>query len=70
MATLRESASDEVMEKFNALTDPLRIRVINYVLDQNFTNLTYLDSTLLRDVFELDLNRLVMYFSNDLKNKP
>jgi hypothetical protein len=62
MGTLRELASDEVIKKFNALTDPLRIRVINYVLDKDFTSLTYLDSTLLRDVFELDLNRLVVYF--------
>ena len=62
MGTLREQASDEVMEKFNALTDPLKIRVMNYVLDKDFTSLTYLDSTLLRDVFELDLNRLVVYF--------
>jgi hypothetical protein len=67
MATLRESASDEVMEKFNALTDPLRIRVVNNILDKDFTNLTYLDSTLLRDVLDLDLNCLVMYFANDLK---
>jgi len=62
MGTLRELASDEVIKKFNALTDPLRIRVMNYVLDKDFTSLTYLDSTLLRDVFELDLNRLVAYF--------
>jgi hypothetical protein len=67
MPTLRESASDEVMEKFNALTDPLKIRVMNYVLDKKFTNITYLDSTLLRDVLELNLNYLVMYFSNYLK---
>jgi hypothetical protein len=67
MATLRECASDEVMEKFNALTDPLRIRVVNNVLDKEFSNLTYLDSTLLRDVLNLDLNYLVMYFANDLK---
>jgi hypothetical protein len=62
MGTLRELASDEVMKKFNALTDPLRIRVMNYVLDKDFTSLTYLDSTLLRDVFKLDLNNLVVYF--------
>jgi hypothetical protein len=62
MGTLRELASDEVIKKFNALTDPLHIRVMNYVLDKDFTSLTYLDSTLLRDVFELDLNRLVVYF--------
>jgi hypothetical protein len=67
MGTLREEALDEVMEKFNALTDPLRIRVVNYLFDKEFTNLTYLESTLLRDVFDLDLNRLVAYFSSKKK---
>lgn len=67
MKTLRESASDEVIEKFNALSDPLKIRVMNYVLDKSFKSLTYSDSTLLRDIFNLDLNSLVMYFNNDLK---
>jgi hypothetical protein len=70
MATLREEASDEVIEKFNELTDTLKIRVMNNILDKEFTNLTYLDSTLLRDVLDLDLNCLVMYFSNNsIKNK-
>jgi len=64
METLLELASDEVIKKFNALTDPTRINVMNHVLEQNLATLTYLDSTFLRDLFELDLNKLVTYFPN------
>ena len=65
MATLRELASDEIIKKLNELTDPTAIHVANYVLNKDFSNLTYLDSTLLRDIFKLDLNRLVLEFKNN-----
>jgi hypothetical protein len=62
MATLRETASDEIIQKLNELTNPNTISVANFILDRNFSNLTYLESTCLRDIFEIDLNRLVLYF--------
>ena len=62
MATLRELASDEIIQKLNELTEPTTIHVANYLLNKDFRNLTYLDSTCLRDIFELDLNKLVIYF--------
>jgi hypothetical protein len=63
MGTLRETASDEIIQKLNELTNPNTISVANMLLDRNFSNLTYLESTCLRDIFELDLNKLVFYFS-------
>jgi len=65
MATLRELASDDLIQKLNELTDPTTIHVANYVLNKDFQNLTYLDSTCLRDIFELDLNKLVLYFKEN-----
>ena len=63
MGTLRETASDEIIQKLNELNNPNSIAVANMLLDRNFSNLTYLESTCLRDIFELDLNKLVFYFS-------
>ena len=65
MKTLRELASDEIINKFNELTEPNTISVANMLLDRNFSNLTYLESTCLRDIFELDLNILVLYFKEN-----
>jgi len=63
MGTLRETASDEIIQKLNELTNSNTISVANILLDRDFSNLTYLESTCLRDIFELDLNKLVLYFS-------
>lgn len=63
MRILRESANDEIVERISKITDPTKISVLNYVLDKNFTSLTYLDSTLLRDILKVDLNHLVLYFN-------
>jgi len=63
MRTLRETASDEIIQKLNELTNSNTISVANILLDRDFSNLTYLESTCLRDIFELDLNKLVFYFS-------
>lgn len=63
MITLRECASDEVNKKIKELTDPLSISVLNLILDKSFFNLTYLDSTFLRDILEIDLNSLVLNFN-------
>jgi hypothetical protein len=63
MGTLRETASDEIIQKLNELNNPNSIAVANMLLDRDFSNLTYLESTCLRDIFELDLNKLVLYFS-------
>jgi hypothetical protein len=65
MGTLRETASDEIIQKLNELTNPNTISVANTLLDRNFSNLTYLESTCLRDIFELDLNKLVLYFKEN-----
>jgi hypothetical protein len=65
MGTLRETASDEIIQKLNELTNPNTICVANILLDRDFSNLTYLESTCLRDIFELDLNRLVLYFKEN-----
>jgi hypothetical protein len=62
MKTLKELASDELIQKYNELTDPLQIRVADSVLEKDFSTLTYLDSTFLRDIFRVDLNNLIMYF--------
>lgn len=63
MITLRECASDEVNKKIKELTDSLSISVLNPILDKSFFNLTYLDSTFLRDILEIDLNSLVLNFN-------
>jgi hypothetical protein len=65
MATLRELASDEIIQKLNEITNTNTICVANILLDRDFSNLTYLESTCLRDIFELDLNRLVLYFKEN-----
>ena len=65
MGTLRETASDEIIQKLNKLTNPNTISVANMLLDRNFSNLTYLESTCLRDIFEIDLNKLVLYFKEN-----
>jgi hypothetical protein len=65
MGTLRETASVEIIEKLNELTNPNTISVANILLDRDFSNLTYLESTCLRDIFELDLNKLVLYFKEN-----
>ena len=62
MKTLKELASDELIQKFNELTDPTQIKVAERVLDNDFSTLTYLDSTFLRDIFKIDLNSLIIYF--------
>jgi hypothetical protein len=63
MGTLKELASDELIQKFNELTDPIQIKVAERVLDKDFSNLTYLDSTFLRDIFGLNLNNLILNFN-------
>lgn len=63
MKTLRQSANDETIEKINEITDPRKILVLNYLLEKDFGTLTYMDSTLLRDVLNLNLNQLVLYFN-------
>lgn len=62
MGTLKELASDELIQKFNELTDPTQIKVAERVLNNDFSTLTYLDSTFLRDIFRVDLNNLVLNF--------
>lgn len=61
--TLRERATDELIEKVNSLTDPIKIRVVDYILNKNFSELTYLDATCLRDIFNIDINWLTKYFN-------
>ena len=61
--TLRERASDEFLEKVNGLTEPREIRIINIILQKSFYELSYLDSTFLRDIFNLDLNKLALNFN-------
>ena len=63
METLKQLASDEIIQKFNELTDPIQIEVAERVLNKDFSNLTYLDSTFLRDIFRVDLNSLLLYFN-------
>jgi len=63
MKTLKQLASDEIIQKFNELTDPIQIEVAERVLNKDFSNLTYLDSTFLRDIFRVDLNSLLLYFN-------
>ena len=65
MKTLRETASDEIIQKFNELTDPIKIRIVNQIFDRDFGNLTYLDSTFLRDIFRIDLNLLCLNFNKN-----
>lgn len=66
MRTLQESASDEIIKKFNELTDPSQIRIITIIFNKDFGSLTYLDSTFLRDIFKIDLNFLVLNFNKDI----
>jgi hypothetical protein len=61
--TLRERATDELIEKVNSLTDPIEIRVIDYILNKNFSELTYLDAICLRGIFNIDINCLTKYFN-------
>ena len=61
--TMREEATDELLEKVNQLTDEREIRIINDLLDIPLYNLNYLDSTFLRDILKLDLNWLAIHFS-------
>jgi len=62
ITTLRECANDELIEKVNALTEPLQINLVNRLLDKTFGELSYLDSTFLRDILKLDLNLLALNF--------
>ena len=61
--TLRDYATDEFIEKVNALTDPTKIRVVDYLLNKTFSELTYLDATCFRDIFDIDINWLIRYFN-------
>jgi|688.fasta_scaffold100648_1 hypothetical protein len=61
--TLRDCATDELIEKVNALTDPTKIKVVDYLLNKTFGELTYLDSTCFRDIFDIDINWLIKYFN-------
>jgi hypothetical protein len=63
ITTLRECANDELIEKVNALTEPLQINLVNRLLDKTFGELSYLDSTFLRDILKLDLNLLALNFN-------
>ena len=63
--TLRDYATDELMEKINQLTDPVQIRIIDKLLDEKFYNITYLDATFFRDILKLDLNTLAIYFTKN-----
>jgi hypothetical protein len=61
--TLRDCATDELIKKVNALKDPTKIKVVDYLLNKTFGELTYLDSTCFRDIFKIDLNKLVLNFN-------
>ena len=63
MKTLKQLASEEIIQKYNELTDPLQMRIADSILEKDFSNLTYLDSTYLRDIFRVDLNYLLTYFN-------
>ena len=64
--TMRDKASDELLEKVNQLTDEKQIRIINDLLDIPFYDLNYLDATFFRDILKLDLNWLAINFCKEI----
>ena len=76
LKTLRELANKDILAKIAEVEETekaidqseegtVTLRVMNMILERDFSNLTYLDSTFLRDILKVDLNKLCLYFCED-----
>jgi len=61
MENLLNELNAETLAKVDALTNPLAKEVINRILEKTIVELTWMDSTFLRDALDIDLNRLALY---------